>query len=434
MSEAALIMSLTAMDSNAAPETGASNSFTPVAPPRADDHPAIPPGSRRPRWLPQRVGSIVRPAPTPSRRPVTGPPLLLAQRMLVHCAPGTELDAVLPHIDNEISGLVLTAGRFGPARLSEIIHELPKRGFDGPVVFDAEAYRKRAASDGGALLLEGPDPLSALNAALERQIELGATIATTPTLYIRPDNLDAFARAVELANRLDRDDYLLTAPVDATVLDTGAARNQLETILDAAHAPIGFILGSQFDPFGTRSTDRVLAARALLATRANVMPIRTDFAAFDWMAHGAYAAAIGTGSSKRHAIDPEERGHVRNPKDNSPSVLYPRLLSHWKGRKIADTHGRLPAETCWCGGCDGQNMARFVSPSYLPDARAHGVAVWQDMARLMMSTPSRATWAQFWKGRARDALDQHDILATQLRHTPPFVPQPALRAWATLPA
>jgi hypothetical protein len=255
-----------------------------------------------------------------------------------------------------------------------------------------------------------------------------------PTLYVRADNLDALAEAAELANQLDRDDFLFTAPVDVSVLDTTTSRKQLESILDVVHAPVAFILGSQFDPFGTKSAERVQATRALLATRANLIPIRTDFAAFDWMAHGAFAAAIGTGSSKRHAVDPGEKSHVRNPADTSPSVLYPRLLSHWKGRKIAETHGRLPAESCWCGGCGGQNMARFVSSSYLPEARAHGVAVWQDMARLMMSTHDLATWAKFWKGRCKEALDQHDILATQLRQAKPFVPQPGLRAWASLPA
>jgi hypothetical protein len=84
--EAGLIMSLTAMDSDAALETGESIEFTPVTLPRSGE---IEPGmlgaitSRRPRWLPRRATPPTR--ARADRNPVTGSPQRLAQRMLVHC-------------------------------------------------------------------------------------------------------------------------------------------------------------------------------------------------------------------------------------------------------------------------------------------------------------------------------------------------------------
>lgn len=435
MSEAGLIMTLTAMDSDAAPATGASTKFTPVELPRAagsESGTARTPAVQRHRWRPKRASTLVR--ATPERQPVTGPPRLVAQRMLVQCAAGAEMDAVLPHIDADISGLVLTAGRYRPPRLTEIVQGLPDRGFDAPIVFDVEAYRRHVATTDAPFLLGGNHDLASLNDALDRQIALGVSVATTPTGYIRAGNLDALVEAVELANRLDRDDYLLTAPIDVAILDTPASRRALEGILNVARTPVGLVLGSQFDPFDEKSTDRVRAARALLATRANLIPIRTDFAAFDWIAHGAFGAAIGTGSSKRHAVDPHQKAFVYRSEDRSPSVLYPRLLSFWKGQKIAEAHGRLPAQKCECDACGGLNIARFLSESYLPDARAHGVAVWQEMARLMLSNHDVAARAVFWKNCCQSALDQHTILATQLRRAKPFEERGGLRTWANLPA
>jgi hypothetical protein len=354
--------------------------------------------------------------------------------MLVQCAPGAELDAVLPHIDQDISGLVLTAGRYKSPRLTELIRGLSDRGFDAPVVFDIEAYRRHIATPDAPFLLDGGRDPASLNEALDRQIALGVSVATTPTGFVRAGTLDALAEAAELANRLDRDDYLFSAPIDVSILDTPASCRTLQSILDGVRAPIGFALGSQFDPFDQKSADRVRAARALLASRANLIPIRTDFAAFDWIAHGAFAAAIGTGSSKRHAVDPDQKIFVHRSADRSPSVLYPRLLSFWKGQKIAEAHGRLPAQKCECGACGGLNIARFLSESYLSDARAHGVAVWQDLARLMLSNHDLAARAAFWKNCCQAAMDQHAVLATQLRQAKPFEMRGGLRTWATLPA
>lgn len=435
MSEMGPIMSLTAMDSDAAPAAGASIEFTPVPPPRLADpevgnSEAIP--MPRQRWLPRRATSPVR--TTPKHKPVTGSPRLLAQRMLVQCAPGAELDAVLPHIDADISGLVLTAGQYKAPRLTELIRQLPDRGFGAPVVFDVAAYRRHVATTDAPFLLDGDDNLASLNDALDRQIALGVSVGTTPTGYVRAGNLDALAEAAQLASRLERDDYLFTVPIDASILDTLASRRVLASILDAVRAPVGLLLGSQFDPFDEKSADRVRATRALLATSTNMIPIRTDFAAFDWIAHGAFAAAVGTGSSKRHAVDPDQQTYAHRSEDRSPSVLYPRLLSFWKGQKIAEAHGRLPAEKCECGACGGLNIARFVSESYLPDARAHGVAVWQHMARLMLSQDDLGARATFWKNRCQSALDEHTVLATQLRRAKPFEERGGLRAWATLPA
>ena len=79
------------------------------------------------------------------------------------------------------------------------------------------------------------------------------------------------------------------------------------------------------------------------------MPIRTDFNGLDLLGHGAVCAAIGTGGSVRHTVDPAEKDRSFNP-GPAPSVLWPELLTYFKGSTIAELFGARPqlAPACGC--------------------------------------------------------------------------------------
>lgn len=422
-----------AMDDDAVPGAGAAPELAPPlgvsAPPDATSH--------RPRWRVERAMTAVEATPAkpqPKTAPV-GSQRLITDRILVQAGAGSELESVLPHIDQAISGLVVSAGRSGRESIRKQITGLTDRGFDIPVVFDPEGYRKHPASIEAPFHLQSDGLVpETLEDAISAQIALGAAIAQTPTGYICADTLDALEVAIEQANRVARDDFLFTLPLDAAILDDPARVARVSGLIDGVRMPVSLILGSQFDPFDTNAETRVLAARSLASGRTQVCSFRTDFNGFDVMGHGAFAAAIGVGGSKRHAVDPRQHSFSANRKDESPSVLYPRLCDLHRGSWIANLHGRQPAPTCECPPCDGQSLARFLSRDYTDEARAHGVAIWQKWARLMLANDTTAERASFWKTRCQAAVDEHGLLAVQLGQPKSLPVRAQMKVWAKLPS
>jgi hypothetical protein len=422
-----------AMDDDAVPEAGAAPELTPALGASAP----LDAGSHRPRWRVERAKTAVEPAPAKPqpKSALVGSQRLIADRILVQAGAGNELESVLPHIDQAISGLVVSAGRSGRESIHKQITGLTDRGFIAPVVFDPEGYRKHPASIEAPFHLQGDRLVpETLDDAISAQIALGAAIAQTPTGYICADTLDALEVAIELANRVEREDVLFSHPLDASVLDDPAMLARVSGLIDGVRMPVSLILGSQFDPFDINAEARVLAARSLAIGRTQVCSFRTDFNGFDLMGHGAFAAAIGVGGSKRHAVHPLQQSFSVNRKDPSPSVLYPRLRDLHRGSWIANVHGRLPAPTCEHAPCDGQSIARFLSRDYTDEARAHNVAVWQEWARLMLSNETVAQRATFWRNISKAAIDDHGLLAGYLGLPKSLPVRPQMKAWAKLPS
>jgi hypothetical protein len=398
--------------------------------------------SRRPRWTitSARPRPASRPAPAPSRlagpRRPAGTPGILTDRVMVQTSAGAQLDAILPHVDQARGGLVLGRGRMTNRKnLHQLITDLPHRGFGAPVVFDPEAYRRHVASTHEPFHFDtdGMFP-ETLEENLSNQRALGVDVAQTPTGFIRVDNVDALEAAAEQADRLRRDDFMFTAPLDVAILDEQPLVDRIGRILNALAPPVSLILASQFDPLDKNAEARVRTLRSLAAGPAAVAVMRTDFNALDLLSHGAFAGAIGSGGSMRHATDPAERARSINPDDESPSVLYERLASWWRGSKIAREHGRMPAPSCDCIPCDKRRISRFLSKDDSDDARAHGAIIWQRWARLIVEQPTVADRAAFWKRFCQTRVDEHGLLSVQLRRAKPLAARPALKAWAQLPA
>lgn len=400
---------------------------------------AGPPLTDRPRWRIATVGqqrASTSPTATVERPRPTGTPGLLTDRVLVQTSAGVQLHAVLPYIDQKTSGLVLSRGRMtNRTNLRTLIDALSARGFDAPVVFDPEGYRHHVATVGAPFHF-GQDGMFAetIDDNLSQQRALGVDVALTPTGLIRRDNVDALRAAAAQANQLRRDDFIFAAPLDAAILDDSILTTHVWEILKSLTAPIAFILAGQLNPLDTNAEARITALRTFAAGPAHVAAFRTDFNGLDLLCHGGFTAAIGTGGSMRHAIDPHQRATSIDPEDQSPSVLYERLANWWRGSRIAREHGRIPAPVCGCAVCDGQRLDRFLSRDDSDSARAHGVVIWQQWSKLILEQETRDNRAQFWKTFCRSRIDEHALLSDQLRRAKPLTVGQAFKAWANLPA
>jgi hypothetical protein len=382
------------------------------------------------------VTYAARPAtatPVRTRRP-PGTPGKLTDRVLVQTSTG-QLDSVLPWLDDTVSGLVLGRGQMSNRKnLRALIQGLPDRGWDGPVVFDPEAYRHYTATTDTPFLLDtGGMVGETLTENLDSQRALGSDVALVPMGYVDVGQTDALKAGAAQASALTRDDTMFIAPLKIALLGR-TYFTQVSSILTSIGLPVGLVLFGQFDPLDHDAKALVTNLRTLVSGPTHYAPLRTDFNGLDLIAHGAFSAAIGSGGSMRHATAPDERPRSYNAADESPSVLYGRLASWWRGSKIAREHGRVPAPRCECGPCDGQNIARFLSRDHSDDARAHAVTIWQRWARDLLGHRTHGGRADYWKNFCTAALNEHAMLATQIGRTKPFPPRSGLSAWAQLPA
>lgn len=440
------------MDTEADAVPGAARGLTPdaVLLTHAGSEPAsglaLPRAPRRSRWTvvkaPQKQtvsepssGGASLAAPG---RP-TGTPGLLTDRVLVQTSIGSQLRAVSAHVDQAHGGLVLGLGRMtNRANVQRLIGGLRDGGFLAPTVFDPEAYRKHVASTDSPFLLQSNGLFTeTLEEHIASQCALGFDVAQTPTGYIRRNSLDALEAAVGQVALLNRQDFMFTVPLEVTVLDDPLLAARAWGLLNQLKVPVSLILGGQFDPLGNSvkaAEKRIGVLREFAAGSAHVAAMRTDFNAFDLLCHGSFTGAIGSGGSMRHAPDPKERSRVVDRTDESPSVLYDRLASWKRGSTIAREHGRMPAPDCMCVRCDGRRISRFLSREDSDDARAHGILIWQEWTEAIVTQPTVANRASYWRNFCRAKIDEHALLSVQLRRAKQLAPHPALRAWAKLPA
>jgi hypothetical protein len=406
---------------------------------RPDMRPPGPVGA--PRWRlkiadsPSSSGSNSPIALVERRRP-PGTPGLLMDRVLVQTSAGSQLAKLTPFVSQTNSGLVLSRGRMrNRVNLRRLITDLPRQGFDAPIVFDPEGYREHIATVEAPFYFRRAGFFAdSLEENLSDQRSLGVHVAQTPTGLIVPTNVDALEAAAEQVTKLNRDDFLFTAPLDATILDDAKLTARVWGILNSLQVPVALILAGQLDPLDKNARSRVSALRAFAAGPANVAAFRTDLNAMDLICHGGFAGAIGTGGSLRHATGPDERPRSIDPTDESPSVLYGRLATWWRGSKVARVHGRSPAPECGCAACDGRRIDRFLSREDSAEAQAHAVVTWQEWLELIVEQETVASRAQFWKTFCQSRIDEHDFLSQQLRRPKPLIARPAFAAWAKLPA
>ena len=120
----------------------------------------------------------------------------------------------------------------------------------------------------------------------------------------------------------------------------------------------------------------------------------------------------------------------------APSVLWPELLSFYKGSTIAEFFGAREhlAPTCGCSVCDGRRITRFLGRQHQDEAIAHGIAVWSPLASRLLSAVTVRDRAEDWKDLCSQAVDRHQWELDRLQRIDGLKLQPSLQRWAALPA
>jgi hypothetical protein len=363
--------------------------------------------------------------PAPVKPP--GPVGALTDRVLVHTSWDTGqrlLDALAPRAD----GLVLRGGKAGAG-----VRELRKGGFGGVLVIDSESYAVAAATAEAPFVLPQDGLFEVtLEQILKGQRDCGATVALTPTGYLRAGDGPALKAAADTVATLDRDDVLFCVPIDIAWLNEENI-GQLIAVLARLDTPKAVFLGGQFDPL-QRYKAAVSNLRRLVAEAGHIAVFRTDLTGFDVLTHGAFATSIGTGGSLRHIIPFGQKPRSGNNKDQSPSVLFPDLMAYVRGSKLAQRFADARPPGCSCSACGGRNLDTFLGRRDSAAAHAHGVCIWSEWISDMLGQPTLADRATWWHNRCRSAVDFYDVVNTQLDQPGAFEAPTPLKAWAELPA
>jgi hypothetical protein len=381
-------------------------------------------GGAGPSALERRKAALAAAAFPP--RP-DGAGALLGDRVLVYLR-RDQTDAVLPYADPARGGLIVTGAHPGHA-----LGPALAAGTRLPLLNDPAGYETVRATVTAPFVLPAAGLVTVtLPEVLDAQLRAGATAALSPTGFIPAGGTDVLREAARQFGLLGRTDAIFTAPLDISLLGPSYYTTTAAILADIG-TPVAVILGRQGDPL-TQSKDIIPNLRDL-AARVPLIPIRTDFNALDLVGHGAIAAAIGTGGSVRHTIDPAEKRHAFS-RDQSPSVLWPELASFFKGSKINELFGARPsrAPRCDCTACGGRRLTRFLRREHQNQAIGHAVAVWTRWAADLLDAPTIRDRAQYWQNLCAGAVAHHAVFLAQLQLLEGLTPQDPLKRWATLPA
>jgi len=225
---------------------------------------------------------------------------VLANRVLIHARP-RGITRLLPAIDQRHSGIMLCG-----ERPEQGIKRCRTAGFAGILAIDPRGYKDGVATPDAPFALPDHGQLfePSLEQVLDDQRAAGADVALTPTMYLEPGDAASLKAAARIAADLGRDDTIFSVPISIAWLNSMYV-GQLIAVLARVPLPKGIFLGSQLDPLDNVE-EAVDNLRRLSAEAGDVALFCTDFAAFDFAAHGGFAASIGTGGSLRHIIPPDE--------------------------------------------------------------------------------------------------------------------------------
>ncbi|WP_143466806.1 hypothetical protein [Lentzea kentuckyensis] len=360
------------------------------------------------------------------RRPAGSVGVLL-NRMLVYARP-SQVPNLEPHVSLDRGGFILAgANTNGRMRLLE------DSGYNGVVLVDPAAYENHLATPEAPFWFPEDQLLPmTLDEQLNQQLIAGAPAAITPTKFVTAGDTDSLKAAARQVKALGRNDVIFAVPLDVSLLDRRYIR-QVTAILVDAECPIGLVLGGQLDPLD-QAARRIIPNLRMLAATVDLLPMRTDFNAFDLVAHGAFAGAVGTGGKVRHAVEPPQPDEFI-VRDQSPSVLVPELMCWWRGSKLMKIFGARQnlVPQCPCDVCGGQRLSRLQRRSDWNEAMAHSVATWSPYAENLIGAPTMRLRAQYWRNVCSNAVKYHEMFTKQLKRAKPIKPQVPLTVWADLP-
>ncbi|MCK9925107.1 hypothetical protein MXD61_25105 [Frankia sp. AgPm24] len=381
--------------------------------------------------------ALLRPVSAP-RPPATQAEVLLRERIfLLADAHGLRTPVGL---DPTYGGLAVCGGRIDPLRKARAVRA---EGYVGPLVVDPGRYAARFATAEAPFVYENEDdglffPDSGLSLdvrlglELDAQLAYGATVALTPTGYLRVGDRAALRAVVDVVADLDRRAIIVVIPAAVGWLVEPHLDFFTEVLATIRH-PVALAFGGQFNPLDLRAAQANL--RRLLTAVPGVAPWRTDFAAFDGVAHGAPFAAIGASSGMRHLVPPDEKARTGQMGAVQPAVLIPRLLSFVGGGRIARLYANRQPPTCDCLECAGRALTRFDGSDGEIQAAAsrHNAATWNRLLPGFFGEPGLGERQAYWKRMCQAARDAHEIENSRLRQKKAFTPPKDITRFATLP-
>jgi hypothetical protein len=298
-------------------------------------------GGARP---PGGVGTAPNPADTQAAK-------RLGTRVLV-IASG-EAEATAPHVDPIVSGLVI-AGAVAHRTLRALRKIYPEL----VMMIEPTSTSVWAIKELPFMLDTSGIFPEELDDVLDAQLQAGATVAVTPTTVFQAGDADAMKAALEMVNKLDRDDFLFLLPIHYRWLDKENIK-QLVAIIKRSRHPVAIALvDSSSNPL--EHAGAIPGYRRLFEAAPWAMPWRADLGAFDALAHGARAAVIGQLPSLRRIALPGKGGFSSDKSDMSPHVLLRNLLRYRRASKMQqDWFASAAPETCPCPHCGGRAIDRF---------------------------------------------------------------------------
>lgn len=142
---------------------------------------------------------------------------------------------------------------------------------------------------------------------------------------------------------------------------------------------------------------------------------RTGLMAFDMVAYGALAGAIGTSSTLRRLSPPSDQDFISKALaeelGNSPEVLVNELVAYLPGNLLAERFDNATAPICHCRYCDGRSLTRFVGKSEWLDARRHNFAVWTEWLPGLLADASLTQRQLSWIRLCRRGIEAYDSFA-----------------------
>ena len=325
----------------------------------------------------------------------------LSGQLLVQCRPGQAKNAARVASAHG-TGLVLTGRLLRPT-----VEALREHGFTGPILCDANRYSGRRRTSAAVGIRE---------TWTAEQHDLGL-VALTDSGYLAPHDWRGLRRILTDAARQPAPTVAML-PLSSRWFEHSV--DGLAEEIERHGVPVAVAIEHAKDPFGVR-----YVARGFLALRSVSVPVlllRSDISAVGALAHGTYAAAVGTTTRLRRIPPRAGRGAVGFP---SLRAFVPPLVGH----PPLDAMNRLaPHWRCDCHECAGRTLTDLArAPRPEVSAFRHSLS-----AQLTLWSTLRAERSAVdgWLTHCGQALSEHRRLATTL---PTWYPPANLHSWTQMP-
>src|ERR1700742_2607398 len=299
----------------------------------------------------------------------------LSGRLLVQCRPGQAKNAARVASAHG-TGLVLTGRTPRPT-----VEALREHGFTGPILCDANRYSGRRRA---------PAAVGVRESWIAEQHDLGL-VALTDSGYLAPHDWRGLRHILAEAARQPGPTVAML-PLSARWFEHSV--DGLAEEIEHHGVPVAVAIEHAKDPFGVRYVLRGFLG--LASVSVPVMLLRSDVSALGALAHGTFAAAVGTTARLRRIPPRTARGAVGFP---SLRAFVPPLLGHHP----LDSMSRLaPYWRCDCHECGGRTLTDLArSPRPETSAFRHSLSA---QLTLWSSLTSRGSVVDGWLEHCTRAL------------------------------